>query len=46
VILLPAAGAFALDTVLAGISRRYGPATADFVALQLEYDRAVNVGPP
>ncbi len=46
VILLPAAGAFALDTVLAGISRRYGPATADFVALQLEYDRAVDVGPP
>jgi transcriptional regulator GlxA family with amidase domain len=27
----------ALDTALAGIASRYGPATADFVAVQLEY---------
>ena len=43
---LPAEGVSALDSALAGISRRYGPATADFVALQLEYDRAVHVGAP
>jgi transcriptional regulator GlxA family with amidase domain len=30
-------GESALDAALAGIARRYGPATADFVALQLEY---------
>ncbi len=43
-IALPAAGSSALDAALDGITRRYGPATADFVALQLEYDRAVKVG--
>jgi transcriptional regulator GlxA family with amidase domain len=40
-IALPADGASAIDAALAGISDRYGPATADFVALQLEYDRPV-----
>ncbi|HTO69516.1 MAG TPA: thiamine biosynthesis protein ThiJ, partial [Myxococcota bacterium] len=35
---LPPAGTPAIDAVLAAIDRRYGPATADFVALQLEYD--------
>jgi hypothetical protein len=45
-IALPAEGVSALDSALAGISRRYGPATADFVALQLEYDRAVHGGAP
>lgn len=39
-IALPADGTSAIDAALAGISARYGPATADFVALQLEY------GPP
>jgi putative intracellular protease/amidase len=35
---LPAPGNSALAAALGGIGRRYGPATADFVALQLEYD--------
>src|SRR5262249_37060953 len=34
---LPADGTSAIDAALAGITARYGPATADFVALQLEY---------
>ncbi|WP_050625597.1 DJ-1/PfpI family protein [Bradyrhizobium viridifuturi] len=42
--LLPALGAVspaqALDQALAGIETRYGRATADFVAMQLEYPRA------
>jgi transcriptional regulator GlxA family with amidase domain len=37
-IALPPAGSSALDAALAGVTRRYGSATADFVALQLEYE--------
>lgn len=36
---LPPPGASAIDAALDGIARRYGATTADFVALQLEYDR-------
>ncbi|MFI5316019.1 MAG: DJ-1/PfpI family protein [Myxococcota bacterium] len=36
---LPAPGTSALDAALAGVSARYGARTADFAALQLEYDR-------
>jgi putative intracellular protease/amidase len=39
VLALPAPGASALDAALDGIGARYGAATADLVALQLEYDR-------
>lgn len=45
-IALPADGTSALDAALDGIDRRYGAATADFVALQLEYERAVNPPAP
>jgi hypothetical protein len=41
-IALPPPGTSAVDAVLGDISTRYGAATADFVALQLEYDRPVN----
>jgi transcriptional regulator GlxA family with amidase domain len=36
---LPEDGASAIDATLAAIGARYGAATADFVAVQLEYDR-------
>jgi hypothetical protein len=40
-IALPGAGSSAIDRALDAIAERYGPGTADFVALQLEYDRPV-----
>ena len=39
---LPAPGSSAVDAVLADIRARYGPPTADLVALQLEYDPPVH----
>jgi hypothetical protein len=41
-IALPSAGTSAVDGVLGDIRARYGAPTADFVALQLEYDPPVN----
>jgi transcriptional regulator GlxA family with amidase domain len=37
---VPAPGTSALDAALEGIAARYGARTANFAALQLEYDRA------
>ena len=45
-IALPSAGSSAVDGVLGEIASRYGAATADFVALQLEYDGPVKPAMP
>jgi putative intracellular protease/amidase len=45
-IALPPPGASAIDSALDGIAARYGAPTADFVALQLEYDRPVKRNSP